>query len=82
MCVRYQVQLVVSNSSFRPSVENTPFSKRLCAVRGDSCSVAYTTQIAASGTDMAFQVQWQKMQISRRLSIISYVHGSSDLYLL
>ena len=58
MCVRCEVQLAVGNSSFRSSVENTPFCKHLCTVRGDSFSVVHTTEIAASGTDMDWQVQW------------------------
>jgi hypothetical protein len=79
MRVRCEVQLVVGNSSFRSSVENTTFCKHLCTVRGDICSVVHTTQIAASGTDTDSQVKLLKMRILCRLSMISFVHGNSDL---
>jgi len=76
------MQLVVGNLLLGTSVENTPFCKYLCIIRGVNYSVAYTTQTAATGTEITSQVQWQKTQISCRLSVIPLVHGSSDLQLL
>ena len=57
------------------------FCKHPCTIRGDRCSVAYTTQIAASGTEMASQVQWKK--IADFMSALSYLMSSPKFrYLL
>jgi hypothetical protein len=43
------------------TAENTPFSKHLRTFRAVCFSLAYTTRNVVSGTEMASQVQWQKM---------------------